>query len=58
MKKTKLDVYTLNCKYWENEFYSVDALINAVIDSGMDPNYEIMCNGESTGEQVSDLIVF
>ena len=58
MKNKKLDVYTLNCKYWENEFYSVDALINAVIESGMDPNYEIMCNGESTGEKVSDLIVF
>jgi hypothetical protein len=58
MKNKELNVYTLDCKYWENEFYSVDALINAVIESGMDPNYEIMCNGESTGEKVSDLIVF
>ena len=58
MKNNKLNVYTLDCKYWENEFYSIDALVNAVVESGMDPNYEIMCNGKSTGEQVIDLIVF
>jgi hypothetical protein len=57
MKSKKLNVYTLDCKYWENEFYSIDALINAVLESGMDPNYKILCNGKSTGEKVIDLMV-
>ena len=37
---------------------TVDELVNDVIQSGMDPNYEITFNGESTGEEVIELIMF
>ena len=49
-------MYSLNCEYYEKEFTSIDALLDDVINSGMDPNYEITFNDESTGEMMNDLI--
>jgi hypothetical protein len=37
-------------------FDSIDELIDYVVSSGMDPNYEITRNGKSTGETAIDLI--
>lgn len=51
-------MYSLNCDYYTKEFPTIDELINDVISSGMDPNYEITRNGVSTGELVIDLITF
>jgi hypothetical protein len=39
-------------------FDSIDELIDYVVSSGMDPNYEITRNGKSTGELAIDLIGF
>ena len=50
-------MYSLDCSYYKKEFSSINELVNDVIQSGMDPNYEITCNGLSTGELVYDLIV-
>lgn len=52
------DKYTLKAKYYTKEFTSKSALISDVISSGMDPNYEILKNGEPTGESAIDLISF
>jgi len=49
-------MYSLDCNYYKKEFNTVDELINDVMMSGMDPNYEITRDGKKTGEQVIDLI--
>ena len=51
-------MYSLNCSYYKKEFNSVIELINDVIISGMDPNYEITFNGEGIEEKAIDYIVF
>jgi hypothetical protein len=37
--------YSLDCSYYEKSFPTIDELINDVMTSGMDPNYEITFNG-------------
>jgi hypothetical protein len=51
-------MYTLDCNYYTREFSTVDELIQDIMISGMDPNYEIMYNGQPTGDQAIDLIQF
>jgi hypothetical protein len=51
-------MYSLDCNYYTREFSTVDELIQDIMISGMDPNYEIMFNGQPTGEQAIDLIQF
>jgi len=34
-------MYSLDCSYYSKTFDSVNDLVNDVIQSGMDPNYEI-----------------
>ena len=50
-------MYSLDCNYYSKTFDSVDDLVNDVITSGMDPNYEITRNGIPTGEEVIELII-
>ena len=50
--------YSLDCSYYDKEFDEVNDLINDITSSGMDPNYEITCNGLGTGENAIDYIVF
>ena len=50
-------MYSLDCSYYKREFDNVNDLINDVIVSGMDPNYEITFNGKPTGEEVIELII-
>ena len=51
-------MYSLDCSYYTKEFTTLDELINDVMVSGTDPNYEITYNGKTTGEQIIDLIQF
>ena len=51
-------MYSLNCSYYEKEFTSIDELLDDVMYSGMDPNYEITRYGVSTGETLADLISY
>ncbi len=51
-------MYSLDCIYFEKEFNTINELIDDVVSSGMDPNYEITKNGKGTGEYVIDLIGF
>jgi len=49
-------MYTLDCSYYSGSFGSLNELLNDVISSGTDPNYEILHNGRPTGETAWDLI--
>lgn len=51
-------MYSLDCEYYDKCFNTVDELVGDIMNSGMDPNYDITFNGKCTGEQVIDLIVF
>jgi len=51
-------MYSLDCSYYTKEFNSIDELLDDVMMSGMDPNYEITRNGESTGEMAIEIIQF
>ena len=54
----ELVMYSLDCSYYNRSFDTIDKLVNDVVQSGMDPNYEITYNGKPTGEEVIELIVF
>jgi len=51
-------MYSLDCVYYTKTFLTLDQLIEDVINSGMDPNYEITKGRKKTGELVIDLIQF
>jgi len=51
-------MYSLDCNYYKKKFNTITELIDDVIISGMDPNYEITRNGKTTGEMLADLIVY
>jgi hypothetical protein len=51
-------MYSLNCNYFVEEFSTIEKLMYYVEQVGMDPNYEITCNGKPTGEYLSELIGF
>jgi hypothetical protein len=51
-------MYSLKCSYFKKEFNTIDELVDNVMMSGMDPNYEITFNGKGTGEFVIDLMGF
>tara|TARA_B100000497_G_scaffold35760_1_gene41948 strand:+ start:2137 stop:2292 length:156 start_codon:yes stop_codon:yes gene_type:complete len=51
-------MYSLNCSYYKKRFSTIEELLEDIASSGMDPNYEITKDGEPTGEEAIDLIVF
>ena len=51
-------MYSLDCSYYQKEFSTIDELIDDVMLSGMDPNYEVTFNGQATGEQISELLTY
>jgi len=50
-------MYSLNCSYFKKEYSTINELVNDVIVSGMDPNYEITKNGVGIGEDCVDFII-
>ena len=51
-------MYSLNCKYFSEEFESINDLVEYCTVHGMDPNYEITRNGNGIGEELIDFMVF
>ena len=49
-------MYSLKSNYYTKEFSSMDELLDDVMSSGMDPNYEITRDGRGTGETAWDLL--
>ena len=58
LKNKEKNMYSLDCLYYNKKFDSIDELIDDIASSGMDPNYEITCNGISTGDIAIDMIPF
>jgi hypothetical protein len=50
-------MYSLDCSYYTREFPTIVELLMDILESGMDPNYNITLNGKSTGEMAIDLIM-
>ncbi len=51
-------MYSLKCEYYNKFFDTIEELIEDVISSGMDPNYEFTFNNESIKESAIDHIQF
>ena len=51
-------MYSLDCNYYLREFETITELIEDIMISGMDPNYEITQDGQPTGEIAETLIVY
>jgi hypothetical protein len=47
-------MYSLNCDYYLKEFSTLGELLEDILSTGMDPNYEITKNGKGTGEDAWD----
>ena len=50
-------MYSLKCNYFDKEFDTLDELINNILESGMDPNYEVTRDGKGIGETAWDFMV-
>jgi hypothetical protein len=50
-------MYSLDCSYYNRKFGTIQELIDDIMMSGMDPNYEITLDGEGTGMMAIDEIV-
>jgi len=51
-------MYSLDCDYYEKEFDTLDLLIEAIMESGMDPSFEVTKNGKGIGESARDFLSF
>jgi hypothetical protein len=51
-------MYSLDCSYYNKQFNTIQELIDDVIASGMDPNYEVTHNGTPTDRTLADLIIY
>jgi len=49
-------MYSLKCSYYTKQFDTLDELIDDIMTSGMDPNYEVTRNGKGIGENAIDFI--
>jgi hypothetical protein len=49
-------LYGIDNPYFTQQFSTIQELIQAVIDSGADPNCRITRNGVPTPEELADLI--
>ena len=47
--------YSLDCSYYTKEFSTMEELMEDVLASGMDPNYDLLKNGKKTGNTLADL---
>jgi hypothetical protein len=49
-------MYTLDCAYYTKSFSSLNELLDDILNSGMDPNYQIIKNNIPMGETAWDLL--
>jgi hypothetical protein len=43
-------MFSLDCPYYNRVFSTIEELLNDILESGMDPNYNITKDGEVTGD--------
>jgi len=51
-------MYGLDCKYYTKKFPTLDAIIEDVLVSGMDPCHEVTKDGVGMEEELIDFIQF
>lgn len=51
-------MYGLKCSYYTKQFHTINDLIEDIMLSGMDPNYEITKNGIGMGENAIDFVTY
>ena len=51
-------MYSLDCQYYRRSFSTLEELLDDIVKTGMDPNYEITYNGELTGELAIEQLIF
>jgi hypothetical protein len=51
-------MYSLKCSYYTKKFSTLDELLEDIMTSGMDPNYEVTKNGKGIGEKAIELLGF
>ena len=51
-------MYTLDCNYISDKFEFISDLIDYATINGVDPNLEILKNGQPTTEMIIDYIQF
>jgi hypothetical protein len=51
-------MFSLKCSYYKKSFETIDELVNDIVTSGMDPNYEITKDGKSIGIEAIEYIGF
>ena len=51
-------MYSLDCSYYTAEFATVAELLNHILISGQDPDYEVTRDGKGTGYTAADLITY
>ena len=49
-------MYSLNCNYYNKSFQSIYELIEDIMESGMDPDYEITYDSKGIGELAIDFL--
>ena len=49
-------MYSLNVEWYPYTFDTISELIYNIMDSGMDPNYEVTRDGKGIGETAWDFI--
>lgn len=50
-------MYSLDCKYYDKEFPTIDDLVEDIMACGMDPNYEVTKDGKGIGETAFDFVM-
>jgi hypothetical protein len=49
--------YSLDCSYYTRTFSTLDDLLNDIIMTGMDPDYEITVNGKGIGQTAVEFLI-
>lgn len=49
-------MYSLNCSYYLKSFNTLEELIQDVVQSGMDPNHQVMMDGKNMNMDLIDLM--
>jgi len=49
-------MWSLKCNYYNREFSTLKELLDDIMESGMDPNYEVTRDGDGVGETAWDYI--
>lgn len=49
-------MYSLDCEYYDYKSHSLEGLLENIMETGMDPNYEVTFNGKGLGETAWQLM--